>query len=170
MKNIILIFTFSISLIACNKRDPNPEKKDQLFLALEAEIAAKISEKTQIEGELTKAIQAFKDSEPQTGQVKTTRKKVYDWEYALNKVNQEIRYLELRKETRAIEIKKRYLKSFVKDEQLDTSKEYEEYVNYTKRRMRPKDWRVDVRIKEEGLERKPASATGGGHEPPPSGH
>ncbi len=172
MKNLILILFATSLLVACNKRDPNPEKKDQLYLAIEAEIAAKNSEKAQIEGELAKAIQAFKDSEPQTGQIKTTRKKVYDWEFALSRVSQELRYLELRKQTRTIDIRKRYLKSFVKDEQLDTSKEYEEYLNYNKRRARPKEWRVDNRIKEEGLERKPASAaaSGGGHAAPPSGH
>lgn len=138
-------------------------------MAIEAEINAKNSEKAQIEAELTKAKQVFRDSEPQTGQIKTTRKKVYDWEFALNRVQQEIRYLEIRKQTRAFNIKKRYLKSFVKDEALDTSSEFNEYVYYNKRRQRPKDWRVEERIKEAGLARKPANNGGGNKETKSSG-
>ena len=144
MKNVIFALFILCSLAACNKRDPNPEKKDQLYLAIEAEINAKNSEKTQIEVELNK----------------TTRKKVYDWEYALNRIQQEIRYLELRKQARFIDIQKRYLRSFAKGEALDTSEEFTHYVYYNKRRQRPRDWRVEERIKEVGLWRKP-TATGG---------
>ncbi len=162
MKNVIFALFILCSLAACNKRDPNPEKKDQLYLAIEAEINAKNSEKTQIEVELNKAKQIFKDSEPQTGQIKTTRKKVYDWEYALNRIQQEIRYLELRKQARFIDIQKRYLRSFAKGEALDTSEEFTHYVYYNKRRQRPRDWRVEERIKEVGLWRKPTAAGGDG--------
>ncbi len=111
----ILWLFFSFFVVSCEKKDPNPELSDAVFLDLrtELEIAQKnlIAEETQYK----KVKQDLDTVTPQTGQYKYAQKRFFESGNNLDLYKQQVKYFELSLELRKHEAKKRYLESLTKN-------------------------------------------------------
>ena len=113
MKCIILAL-FLLFISSCDKKDPHPEARDEIYtdLMLEADIASKAAEGEEknlgaMKIELDKAI-------PQTGQIKYATKKLRSAEDSLNQLKQRKLYFEIKAERRKAYVEQRYQESFDK--------------------------------------------------------
>lgn len=144
---ILIIFTLS----ACNKPDPNPELKDPIYSDLQAQLgstsAALEAEKKKLEG-------FQKDVEtviPQTGQVKYAKKRFFESETRVAKLQQEEEFLKLKIEQRKKAAVLSYKKAFEKKEAWPDPKEYSSYQAEQKLRTAKREWDVKQRLKDAGM-------------------
>lgn len=167
---IISVITICLSLIACNKPDPNPELKDPIYQDYNSSMAA-ASQALEAE---RKALEGFekelKEVVPQTGQIKYAQKRVNESKEKITRIEQERQYYELKIESRKREAKMSYLKAFKKGEPWPDPKEWEIYQQEKKLRTAKRVWDVNERIKEAGLanggggkEKAPGEAAEGHH-------
>lgn len=161
-----MLFLFIISVIACDRPDPEPEKHDPIYSDM-------LNEAKSAEGELKSAekdLEGFqKDLEnavPQTGQIKFAQKRVFETKERIEKLRQMKDYWELRAESRVKWDRKEYLKAFHKKEPWPDPKEYEEYKMLRKLQLAPKNWDNRKRLEETklGESLKGGKSEGGGHE------
>ncbi|XGC80860.1 hypothetical protein ACES2L_16165 [Bdellovibrio bacteriovorus] len=162
---IISLIIISLCLFACNKPEKNPELRDPIYSAIEAELKATEvaiagEEKTLADHEKTLA-----NVVPQTGQIKYAQKRVAESKNKLSKLLQEKQYLELKKKARVREAKKTYLAAFKKGESWPNPKEWESFQAEERLRKAKRTWDVQERIKQAGLGNEKA-----GSAPAPSGH
>ncbi|UOF00405.1 baseplate J/gp47 family protein [Bdellovibrio reynosensis] len=162
---IISLIIISLCLLACNKPEKNPELRDPIHSAIEAELKATDvaiagEQKTLADHEKTLA-----DVVPQTGQIKYAQKRVRESKERLTKLLQEKQYLELKKKARARDSKKSYLAAFKKGETWPDPKEWDSYQAEERLRKAKRTWDVQERIKQAGLGNEKA-----GSAPAPSGH
>lgn len=145
-------FLASISLFlflaGCNKPNPNPENIDPIFQSLQAE--KKSAEQTLVAEKKTleENIAAYEKVKPQTGQYKYAIKKVYDSKARVEKLEQLVKYLEIRSESRIKEAREKYLIAFNKNEAWPDPKEYENYKTMKRLESAPKNWDAKRRMEE----------------------
>lgn len=163
MTKKLVLFAFILSLVGCNKPDPNPEKKDPIYSDLIARASA-------VTAELNAERKALQDHEktlteviPQTGQIKYAKKRVYETQEKIQKLEQEEQYLKLKILDRARVAKKSYLAAFKEGKSWPDPAEYESYRTEMKLRSAKTAWDVKERMKDAGLFESPgakASAAG----------
>ncbi len=162
-----LIILTSFFLLGCEKPNPNPELSDPIYLDLKAQTE-----------ELSKALEAEKKGleehlinlskvVPQTGQIKYAQKRVSEAREKVQKIEQELRWFEVRTESRKNFSKKSYMSAWRKKETWPDPKEFEEYKKMKDMRSIPLSWSLKKRYKDLGLpdpsvKTKPAPAAGGG--------
>lgn len=161
---IICLILLSLSLVACNKPDPNPELKDPIYNDLHS-AAAEASQLLEAE---KKNLEGFEkelsDVVPQTGQVKYAQKRVRESKEKIVRLEQEKQYLELKIEARKRESKKSYSKAFKKGETWPDPQEWNSYQTEKRLRNAKRTWDAKERIKEVGLgEQKTPEPAAGGH-------
>jgi hypothetical protein len=115
-------------LVSCNKRDPNPELSDVVYLDLLAEL--EIAQKN-LTSEKAQNIKTKEDLDlvtPQTGQYKFAQKRYFESLNNLDLYKQQVKYFEINLELRKHETKVRYLESLTKNGRpWPDSKEIENY-------------------------------------------
>ncbi|WP_347355676.1 hypothetical protein [Bdellovibrio sp.] len=161
---IICLILLSLSLVACNKPDPNPELKDPIYNDLHSATA----EASQLLEAEKKNLEGFEkelsDVVPQTGQVKYAQKRVRESKEKIVRLEQEKQYLELKIEARKRESKKSYSKAFKKGETWPDPQEWNSYQTEKRLRNAKRTWDAKERIKEVGLgEQKTPEPAAGGH-------
>ncbi|MBV2169000.1 MAG: hypothetical protein KUL82_09850 [Bdellovibrio sp.] len=160
---IFSLIIILLSLVACNKPDPNPELKDPIYNDLNTSLAAASqaleAEKKTLEGHE----QELLDVVPQTGQIKYAQKRVEESKGRITLLEQEKQYLELKIQGRKTIAKKSYTVAFSKGEPWPDPKEWESYQLEKKMRAAKKTWDVNQRLKELGFkdEKTPEPAVGG---------
>nr|BFD61312.1 hypothetical protein CKG001_34190 [Bdellovibrio sp. CKG001]BFD64776.1 hypothetical protein BdHM001_34570 [Bdellovibrio sp. HM001] len=160
---IICLIILSLSLVACNKPDPNPELKDPIFNDLQAN-AAETSQLLEAE---KKNLEGFEkelsDVVPQTGQIKYAQKRVRESKERIVRLEQEKQYLELKVDARKREAKKSYSKAFKKGDPWPDPQEWDSYQTEKRLRNAKRTWDAKERMKEAGLgqEKTPEPAAGG---------
>lgn len=163
LMRIFSLIIIILSLVACNKPDPNPELKDPIFNDLNTSLAAATqaleAEKKNLEGHE----QALSDVVPQTGQIKYAQKRVGESKARINLLEQEKQYLELKIQGRKAAAKKSYAQAFKKGEPWPDPKEWESYQLEKKMRTSKRTWDVNQRLKDLGFkdEKTPEPAAGG---------
>lgn len=165
---ILMFIILSTALISCNKPDPNPELKDPIFNDLNSKLG---SARQALEAEkkaLQEHEQALRDVVPQTGQIKYAQKRVYDAQAKIQKLGQEIRYLELKIQSRKSEAKKSYLVAFKKGEEWPNPAEYTMYDAANRLRAAKSSWDTNARVKAlaPGGARKNSATSHGDASPP----
>lgn len=174
MRIYLLLFIIgSLALSGCKKPDPHPELKDPIFLDLQRELGeaqkAVDAEKANLE-EHKKNLQS---AVPQTGQIKYAQKRYNDSVALISKLQQMVKYWEVRLDTRQSDARKQYLEAYNKEKPWPDPKEWEEYQSIQKMQHIQKTWSVQNRINELGLNKKPKPASsehggGGEHSEPPA--
>ncbi len=147
MKCIILAL-FLMFITSCDKKDPHPEAKDEIYndLMAELEIASKAadSEEKSLNGfkaEIGKAV-------PQTGQIKYATKRLRASEDSLNELKQRRLYFEIKAERRKAYVEQRYHESFNKDGRpWPDQQEIEVYKSITKFNREKLEWDKNKGIK-----------------------
>lgn len=168
MKTLILAL-FLISITSCNKSDPTPEIRDEIYTDLQTEfdIATKSLEAEEkslekLKKELDKAI-------PQTGQVKYATKKVRDSEDRLNELSQQKTYFEIKIERRKYEVRRRYQESLKKGGRpWPDAKEIEMYKTVTAFYRDKLHWEKTKGVKKKDVPRGTETPGGSGPEPSPA--
>ena len=159
---ILSIFIITLLLVACNKPDPNPELKDEIYADLNTQLADVGHELEAEEKQLVEHQKALSEVTPQTGQIKYAQKRVYDSEEKINKLRQEKQWLALRAEERLKYTKKEYLKAFKAGKPWPDPAEFEQYKLEMKMRKAKKEWDVKQRMQEAGLSVPGAKKPAGG--------
>lgn len=132
MKNIILapfLTLFCLFLLAaCNKRDPNPELSDVVYLDLRTELEIAQKNLADEEAQNIKVKEDLDLVTPQTGQYKFAQKRYFESLNNLDLYKQQVKYFEISLELRKHEAKVRYLESLTKNGRpWPDSKEIEDY-------------------------------------------
>jgi hypothetical protein len=144
MRLFLLLIPFLIA--ACNKPDPNPELRDEIYHELNNQLAAATHALSEEEKNLEGFQSKLKEVTPQTGQIKFAQKRVFDSENKIDHLKQEKAWLELRISERLADTKKNYMKAFKAGKDWPDPKEYEEFVATTKLRKAKREWDSKARI------------------------
>ncbi len=115
-------------MISCEKKDPNPELSDAVYLDLRTEL--EIAQKNLIaeEAQNKKVKEDLDLVTPQTGQHKYAQKRYFESMNNLDLYKQQVKYFEISLELRKHEAKTRYLESLTKGGRpWPDSKEIEDY-------------------------------------------
>lgn len=171
-----LLFVLLLSLLfaGCNKPDPQPEKKDAIYLDMVTEMG--IAEKNLVEAQ-KKLEEHKKDLEsaiPQTGQIKFAQKRYFAAEQAVNQLQQQIKYWTIRTESRRNYIRKKCMEAFIKGESCINESEMAEYEAEKRLRRAKLNWDVKERredfLKEQAEAKKASAAGAEGAAPSGGGH
>ncbi len=115
-------------LVSCNKRDPNPELSDAVYLDLRTELEIAQKNLSAEEAQYKKVKEELDSVTPQTGQYKYAQKRYFESINNLDLYKQQVKYFEISLELRKHESKVRYLESLTKNGRpWPDSKEIEDY-------------------------------------------
>lgn len=160
---IVTLLLISLALTSCNKPDPNPELKDPIYNDLNSRFA---STNQALEAE-KKALQeheaSLKEVVPQTGQILYAKKRIYDSQAKIQRLSQEVKYLELKIASRKREAKQSYAEAFKKGEEWPNPTEFTAYEAQNKLRAAKPTWDAGARVKSLAPTAPKAAESTGGH-------
>jgi hypothetical protein len=143
---ILVIFFIMISLVGCNKPNPNPELMDEIYhdLKSQAENTQKQveAEKKKLEG-LRKELDT---ATPQSGTIKHSQKVYFESEFKIQKLEQLAKYYEFKTESRKKYTNLEYLKSFKAGKPWPTEEELLSYKQYKESMNAEKSWDTKKRV------------------------
>ena len=113
---VILIMSAALALPACKKKlDPNPELRDPVLSALNAELAIAKADLAAKESEI-KAIQNdLKNAVPQSGEIRVFERRLNDAQESKAHSEQKVRYFEIKVEQQKLVARRLYLESQLPD-------------------------------------------------------
>ncbi len=100
---------------ACTKKQANPELSDEIYNDLKNELELNEKQTETINSQLSKDIETYKKSVPQSGEAAINRNKVNTTENLLSVVKQQKKYFEIKIEQRKIYVSERYKESLIKN-------------------------------------------------------
>jgi len=160
MKLYFLSFFTITVILGCSKPNPNPELLDPIYLDIQSELGAKESALKTAEELLKQREEEEKSVVPQTGQIKFARKRLYDAEKSIERLKQEIKYLELRLQSRKREAKQTYITAYHDKKPWPNPSEWQTYQEKKKVMSDRGPWNVNARIEElNGPKKKVAPAS-----------
>ena len=106
-----LLSLFLIFLASCHPRDPNPEQKDMIYLDLKKELFLVDKNIDLANKELEDRKIILRGVVPQTGQLKSIEKKVFENEDSLERLNQQKQFFQIKIEQRRQLVELKYEKS-----------------------------------------------------------
>lgn len=162
MKKIGFIFILStmLSLFGCKKPNANPELLDPIYIDLVAEKALAVKNLEDQKKQLLDLEKQLAESKPQTGQIKPAQRKVEDARIRMHRFRQQVLYFEVKLANRKIETRKKYMISFLNNQEWPDKKEIDEYMAIQKLRR--------AKINSDNKAREPANETKSTETPPPS--
>ncbi|PWU22595.1 MAG: hypothetical protein C5B49_00355 [Bdellovibrio sp.] len=138
-------------LISCNKRDPTPENRDPLFLELDAR-------RRQTDQDLAAARAAYEEAQsklldvaPQTGQIKYAQKRIADTEERITKLEQLLKYYEIKYESQRWRAREAYLLAEFDNKPWPNQQEREDFLESLRAESSPHTWSVSDRRASLGL-------------------
>ena len=118
---------FLIFLSACTPRDPNPELRDPIYIDLAKELDLTKKSIEQIEKELEDRQLLLRKVVPQSGQLKSLEKKVFESQSYIQKLKQQKQFFEIKLELRKNLVVTKYFESFKGGPAWPDTKEIEIY-------------------------------------------
>lgn len=145
----IYLFIFLLmTTISCSRVDKNPELRDPVYSDIQSEIGTL---KTAIDLKI-KEIDGFKlelkDVVPQSGQIKYVQKRLYEAQGALTRMEQELLFFELKRESQIESARRGYHRSLKDNSIWPDPKEYGEYLVEKRFRRASKTWNARDRMEE----------------------
>ncbi|MBX2988120.1 MAG: hypothetical protein KF802_09505 [Bdellovibrionaceae bacterium] len=167
------IFLFFFLLVACNKPDPKPELKDQIYQDMTVELGIAEKNIAEAQKQVAEHKKNLEKVQPQTGQIKFAQKRVWDAEKAVDLLEQQKKYWIIRLEHRRDYVRRKSLEAFNKKEVWSDESEFAEYQAEKRLRLAKLKWdakqRRDDFLKAEGLSPDGNKKGGSGGEAPSSG-
>lgn len=158
---ILLIFAVSLG-VGCNKPDPKPELKDEIYQDMLRELKSSEQNIARAQSELETHRKALSEVKPQTGQIKYAQKRVFDAERAIDQFKQQQKYWVIRSESRRDFVRKKSLEAFQKGETWVVEGELEAHLAEKRLRNARRQWDARQRredfLNEEALLKKKAGA------------
>ncbi len=133
MRGFFLIFV-SFFFFACNKADPTAYTRDPVLSDYKSQLAAATSEAESLKKELIATDKEIHEAPPQTALINLNKKKLQEIKNRLAKLEQQIRYWNIRIESRAREAQKEYLQAHSENKEWPNRQELESY--FTEKRLR----------------------------------
>jgi hypothetical protein len=153
-----IIILALVSLVGCNRPDPAPELKDQVYQGLSSQLAETTRAIAEENKRLEEHKKALSEVTPQTGQIKFAQKRVFDSGAKLDRLKQEQQWLELRVSERRRHAKIQYLKAFKSKEPWPDPLEFEQYKTEKRLRAAKKNWDVRDRLEKAGISKRDDAA------------
>lgn len=158
---LFLFISLFIAVIGCEKPNPEPEKMDSVYEAMN-----KFEDEAKKEADAAKKeLAGFeKDLEavaPQTGQIKYAQKRVWDTQKRIEKAEQMEKYWRFRAASRKSWARDSYLKAYNAKIPWPPPGELEAFKKQLEYERIPRAWNVKERI---ALATPPKPKGGGGHE------
>lgn len=157
MKIAVILLYFLILSVGCNKKDPNPEQKDEIYkdYMQELEIANKSVEAQ--EKEVEKLRLELNVAVPQTGQIKYAQKKFFEAEKVLDKFKQQRQFFQIKLEQRKADVQQKYDASLNGGKPFPDEEEIKNYQSTLKLQREKIRWDKTKGVKkDETKEKKPA--------------
>lgn len=148
---IFLTLFLLITISACTRIEKNPELRDSIYLDIQNEIQILKGSIEAKNKELESHKKELQDVVPQTGQIKYVQKRIYEAESQLVRLEQELLYFELKKESQMEDSRRAYMKSLKTNDEWPNPKDYEVYITEKKLRRAKKSWDIKQRIEDLGL-------------------
>lgn len=126
MNRIVLIFCL-IFMFSCTQRDPNPERADFVYRDLSKELDLVKKNKDSVKTEYDERVADLRSVVPQTGQIKSYEKKVFESKNQLERLTQQQQFFEISLEQRKKHVVDRYGESFRGGRPWPDAKEIEIY-------------------------------------------
>ena len=114
-------------MFSCTQRDPNPERSDFVYRDLSKELDLVKKYITDVEAEYESRRSDLASVVPQTGQIKSFEKKVFESKNQLERLRQQQQFFEISLEQRKKYVLDRYEESFHKGRPWPDTKELENY-------------------------------------------
>lgn len=127
MRNFLWILALFLLIAGCEKPIPNPESIDPIYSDLNSQLSAANSELVDAKSDLASAHEDLKKAKPQTGERNRALKAIETAEHRITKIQQNIDFLEIRKEKRLEFDRKAYLKAFREKKPWPDKEEWAEY-------------------------------------------
>ena len=109
-----IIFFICLSLFSCTeKRNPNPELTDVIYVDLSNEHNITIKQEADVQAQLAKDSLAYRKTEPQKNKTMVNLNKMTATENLLAVIQQQKKFFEIKLEQRKIFVQKKYLESFL---------------------------------------------------------
>lgn len=124
---IFILIIISTWLLACNKPNPTPELVDPIYIDLQQQAQ---SAKKELESEIKKNEGYKKEVEsavPQTGAIKYAQKRFFESEARVDKLKQEVKFYELKVDSRKQFARKMYAKAYKNGEIWPNEEEFVAY-------------------------------------------
>lgn len=176
-----LLFLLILCLLfhSCNKKDPNPELKDPIYLDLVSERDIMTKSIEEMEKDITSQEKDVKSAILQTGQLKSFENKLFETKNNLTRLKQQKQYFDIKIELRKQEAIVKYDESLHGGKKWPDDDEIKIYRSKLKLYREKMEWDKNggvVKPVPRGTKKPGATATppaGGGHgepAPPPEHH
>lgn len=141
------VFAFiTLCLLACHKPNPTPELADDIYLDLNSRSQ---SVQKELEAEKKKFDGYKKELDtitPQTGAIKFAQKRYFESEARIQKLEQKIKYFELKTKTRQKYTRLEYMKAFQDGKPWPNQEEVEAYKKYSEVSNISPGWNTKNRV------------------------
>lgn len=165
MKSALILLFLTFLVTSCNKKDPNPELKDEIYrdYLQELEIANKSIESQ--EKDVAKLKEELNGAIPQTGQIKYAQKKYFEAEKVLERFKQQRQFFQIKLELRKSDVQYRYEQSLVGGKPYPDEEEIRNYKSTLKLQREKISWDKTKGVKKD--EKKNSKES---HSPPANEH
>lgn len=150
----VFFLLFFIFLAACNRPNPTPEVQDPIYRDLQAQYTAAVKEVDSLRKEKQAAKEQASGAQPQTGEAKSHWSAYYATEKALEKAEQNHKYIKLRLESRLKESRMSYAKALEERKPWPDPEELRVYEQHKRLQQAPRSW--DERLKQQLKTARPA--------------
>lgn len=154
----LLVLLCSSFLLGCNKKNPNPELLDPIYQDLLKRLDEKKKELEAEKKVLEEHEKALKAVVPQTGQIKYAEKRYWDSRHRIDALEQAIEYFEFKAASRKRLARYEYSIAFKKDQPWPDPAEYKQYMDQRKLVEIRRQWDLNTRFSQLGVQRNPSSA------------
>ncbi|MFN7906369.1 MAG: hypothetical protein ACK5P5_14405 [Pseudobdellovibrionaceae bacterium] len=145
----MLRITMTLILVlcaGCNKKEPNPELKDRIYLDMKSELSNAEAQVIEYEKKVAEMAKEMAAAKPQTGEFKKYQKYFFRDQNSLSKYKQQITYWKIRIAQRKTAVQSEYSKAFESNQEWPNQKEYQEYFYRKKLRLAKIEWDIKQRI------------------------
>lgn len=141
-----------IALVACNKRDPFPERTDAIYQDIQSELSLVRRNMVDTQALLSEHEANLKKVVPQTGQIRYAQKRLWETRKVMELFQQQEKYWIIREEQRRLYVRRRAIEAHEKGEKWSDPEELREYLAEKKLRQARMQW--DVRQRRADFERE----------------
>lgn len=148
---IFIVFTLILTILGCDKPNPEPEKLDPIYSEMEKEASAAGNALKAAEKELEGFEKELAAVVPQTGQIKYAQKRVSETQAKITKLRQMEQYWKLRVESRKVWAREKYLEAYHQKKPWPPPEEFTEYQAQKKLEEAPRAWDLKGRLEQAKL-------------------
>lgn len=158
---LIIISIFSLLHLGCDRPHPNPELLDPIYSDMKKQESAYRADAEAEKKTLAEHEGALKTAVPQTGQIKFAQKRYYESLARYERLKQMELYWSVRAQSRKEHAMREYLKAYSRGEDWPSQEEVREYKSFQSAQKPARQWKLEDRMAELGIDPKIKKGDGG---------